>query len=34
MVDPGVKVKVEEHQDRPIARVTLDHAKKLNCLST
>jgi len=34
MVDSGVKVKVEEHQDRPIARITLDHAKKLNCLST
>jgi len=34
MVDAGVKVNVEEHQDRRIARVTLDNAKKLNCLST
>jgi len=34
MVDAGVKVTVEEQQDGRIARVTLDNAKKLNCLST
>jgi enoyl-CoA hydratase/carnithine racemase len=34
MADPGVKVKVEEPREGRIARVTVDNAKKLNCLST
>ena len=34
MVDAGVEVKLEERRDGRIARVTVNNAKKLNCLST
>ena len=34
MADAGVKVKVEERRDGRVARVTVDNAGKLNCLST
>jgi enoyl-CoA hydratase/carnithine racemase len=34
MADASVEVKVEERRDGRIARVTVDNAKKLNCLST
>src|SRR5262249_30718488 len=34
MVDAAVVVQIDERQDGRIARVTLDNAKKLNCLST
>src|SRR4029077_2154547 len=34
MADGDVKVKVEERRERRIARVTVDNAAKLNCLST
>jgi enoyl-CoA hydratase/carnithine racemase len=34
MADAGVKVKVEERREGRIARVTVDNAAKLNCLST
>jgi len=34
MADAGVEVKLEERRDGRIARVTVNNAKKLNCLST
>jgi enoyl-CoA hydratase len=34
MADAGVKVKIEERSDGRVARVTVDNAAKLNCLST
>ena len=34
MADGDVKVKVEERRDGRVARVTVDNAAKLNCLST
>ena len=34
MADAGVKVKIEERSDGRVARVTVDNAGKLNCLST
>jgi enoyl-CoA hydratase/carnithine racemase len=34
MAEVGIKVKVEERREGRIARVTVDNAGKLNCLST
>jgi len=34
MAEAGVKVKIEERRDGCVARITVDNAAKLNCLST